>query len=109
MTDTTKTCSRAGCGKKLYQSNTSGLCSSGCLSPEAPPSLRARGVKPARELSAVVTGAVDEQARRKSAKGTALARFKQVCAGLGKDPDEELEAFAQGWLDALLEKLEDAA
>jgi hypothetical protein len=106
MTDTTKTCSRSGCSKTLRASNTTGRCASGCLSLEAPPSLRAKGAG-AAELSARVTRAVDAQVR--PPKGTALSRFKAVCDGLGKDPDEELEAFAQGWLDALRERLEEGA
>lgn len=103
MTDTTKTCSRPGCGKKLRDSNTTGRCASGCLSLEAPPSLRAKG---ATGMGSSVFKAATPRAK---SGASALDRFKQVCAGLGKDPDEELEAFAQGWLDALLEKLEDAA
>lgn len=105
MTDTAKTCSRPGCGKKLYRSNTSGDCSSGCLSPEAPPSLRARATSSSRPAAAKARPV----AAKKSDDGTALERFRVVCSALGRDPDAELEEFAEGWLDALREKLGEAA
>lgn len=94
--DETKLCPH--CGKKLRSDNTRGACSA-CL---------ARGKKadgepaPKRRSS---TAAADTA----QAAGTAVERFRQVASGLGLDPDTQLEAFAQAWLDELRAKVEAAA
>lgn len=102
MSDTdpeAKKFSRPGCGKKLYASNVSGMCSSGCFSEDAPPALRAR--TPRQEKRAARPAP-----KAKSPAGGTLESFRAVCVGLGKDPDEEIEKFCAGWLDALRERLE---
>lgn len=92
------TCSRSGCTKKLRSNNTTGMCGSACLSPDAPPSIRAKVAK-ATEVSEVTPATPTE--------GSALARFRLVAGALGVDADGELEVFAQAWLDGLKAKLEE--
>ena len=94
-----KTCSRAGCGKTLRSTNTQGVCGSGCLSDEAPPSMRAGGSAGGRSKAAKVDAP--------PAAPGALGRFRVVAEALGKDPDALLEAFAESWLGALRERVED--
>lgn len=103
MSDETKTCERPGCGKKLRSSNTKGVCGSGCLSDEAPPSQRAKGAgTPRREGKRAA-------APESAGSSGALERFRQVAAGLGLDPDAQLEAFAETWLAEVRSKVEDGA
>lgn len=90
--DTTKTCSRRGCGKKLRSNNTTGVCGAGCLSEDAPASKRASS--PAKTAK-----------RPKGDHDDVLGKFRAVCIGLDKDPDEEIATFAKSWLDALKERL----
>lgn len=89
-----KTCTRSDCGKTLRDSNTTGMCSSGCRSPEAPASLRAPGVE--------LDGA---PGKRRSASDT-IKRFRIVAFALGKDPDAILEEAAQAWLDVVAKAVE---
>lgn len=96
-------CSRRNCTKTLRSSNTTGMCASGCLSPEAPASLRAKDVeggKPKQQRSTTV--AVDE----KPDVGTALARFRAVHTAMGIDPEPVLEEFCTTWLDGIRQALE---
>lgn len=97
MTTDSKNCARPGCSKKLRANNTTGSCATGCLSPEAPPGKRATG--------ATVRAARGEAPKRVPTQGVALDRFRVVCEALGMDPDEVLTEFAEGWLDALKERL----
>lgn len=92
-----KTCSREGCGKKLRPRNKKGVCSSGCLSPDAPRSLRAKGTGQPGPAQA---------ASLPSSNPQSLVRFRVVAEALGKDPDALLEEFAQGWLDELRGRVE---
>jgi hypothetical protein len=97
--ETIKTCSRPGCDKKLRSNNTTGKCDSNCRSSEAPPTHRA---KARGSMSrATVAKLADEKV------GATLVRFRLVAEALGKDPDVVLEEFAQAWLEALAQKLED--
>ena len=98
-----KHCSRSGCGKKLRSSNTKGTCGSGCLSPEAPAYQRAKSV----EASSEPIKRVKRQAPAESSS-EGLERFRVVATALGKDPDELIAAFAESWLGALRERLEEA-
>lgn len=104
MSDDKKQCSRAGCGKPLRRDNTKGVCSSGCLSAEAPGALRSKDAAP--RASAPAPRAAPAPAARDSL--SALEKFRVVCDALGRDADAELEAFASEWLKALAEKLEEA-
>jgi hypothetical protein len=98
MSNTTTTCSRNGCGKKLRSNNTKGVCGSGCLSPEAPSYMRAGvAVKSPRVSKAPKADAAD-----------VMARFRAVATGLGKSPDVILQDAAQAWLLALEELLDGA-
>lgn len=81
-----RTCGRPGCNKKLRASNTNGVCASGCLSSDAPPSLRAGGSSTSSE-----TGG----------RSDVMRRFKVVATALGKDPNAILEDAAATWLDAV--------
>lgn len=85
MAPTPKTCTRAGCGKKLKSNNTKGECSSGCLSLEAPPAARA----------ANAGGEAED----------VLVRFRRVAKALGKDPnailDDAMRKVAKQWLETL--------
>jgi hypothetical protein len=98
MTDTTRTCSRAGCDKTLRRTNTTGRCATGCRSSEAPAAAQAIGVRGGAARKAVA-------APKESTEGVALERFRAVCAALSIDADQELEVFAQAWLDGLRQKL----
>ena len=102
MTDV-KICSRPDCGKKLRANNTTGSCATGCLSPEAPAGKRAKGSGTSRREGK--RAAAPESA----GSSGALERFRQVATGLGLDPDAQLEAFAQAWLDEVRAKVESAA
>ena len=107
MSDEKQTCSRPGCSKPLRKHNSSGQCSSNCLSPEAPPAKRAKGVE-----GSTVT---PSQSRKPAAKraprsqGDALERFRTVMTALGKDPEEMLAEFAEEALTALRTRLEEGA
>lgn len=92
MADETKTCPH--CGKKLRSDNTKGVCAN-CQS-------RGRTLEGAPTDGPAVEPA--ERKPRKSAE-SALKRFRAVAAGLGEDPDELLETFAEEWLEALRENL----
>jgi hypothetical protein len=105
MSESDKVCSRPGCGKGLQARNRKGVCTSGCLSPEASPSVRARGVGAATdELDVDVRGG-ELSSKAKQRKET-LQRFRVVASALGRDPDELLHAFAEGWLAELRGRLE---
>ncbi|GMV19063.1 MAG: hypothetical protein AMXMBFR56_72870 [Polyangiaceae bacterium] len=99
-----KNCSRPGCGKKLRSNNHTGECGSGCLSPAAPPTKRAKGVSGASSQAKAAT-APKRRKRLADAHEEALESFRAVCIGLGRDPDEEIAKFCTGWLDALRERL----
>jgi hypothetical protein len=119
-----KRCSRTGCGKTLRANNSKGVCSSGCLSADAPPFARAEGVidvpvtrkeKPAEAVKQelpkaayqeppLISGA--EQARelarwqKKPNRAQAtLEKFRQLGETLGFDADELLAEFAQSFID----------
>lgn len=99
MSDTpTKICSRPGCTKKLRPDNRSGMCWSGCLSPEAPPSLRAgSGTRaPARPAPREDASLADDDA---------MKRFRAVAEGLGFSPDALLNEFAETWLSEVKAKV----
>ena len=98
------TCSRSECDKTLRSNNTTGVCATGCHSPEAPPSIRAEAAgavkaKPATSALAVATPATG---------GTALQRMRALCALLERDCDATLEAFAEAWLGEVRQKLDAA-
>lgn len=99
MSTEAKTCSRPGCEKKLRRTNTTGMCATGCHSPEAPPSSRKVGTH---------TGPQRTAPKRAQAKGGALDRFRTVADGLGYSADKLLEEFASSWLAALREKVDEA-
>lgn len=86
------TCSRPGCTKKLRSNNTTGVCATGCLSPDAPGSARAEGVDTSGD-SGSRTGA-----RRPS---TTLKQFRLVTRALGFDGEAILEEAARTWLDTV--------
>ena len=104
--ETIKTCSRPGCEKKLRSDNSSGKCASNCLSSEAPPAHRAKG---AGSRVTIVDDATPPRAKapKRTENGASLTRFRLVADALGKDADAILEEFAQAWLEALAQKLED--
>jgi hypothetical protein len=104
VSDDKKQCSRPGCGKPLRRDNLKGVCSSGCLSPEAPGALRAKDATP--RAPAPSPRAAPASAPRDGL--SALEKFRVVCDALGRDADGELEEFASEWLKALAEKLEEA-
>lgn len=99
MSDDKKRCSRAGCGKTLRANNTTGSCATGCRSEDAPPAKRAKASGGAGQAQA-------SKAQEAVSCAGALARFRVVAEALGKTPDDILEDFAQGWLDALRERLD---
>lgn len=68
-----------------------------------PPSQRAKGAgTPRRERKRAA-------APESAGSSGALERFRQVAAGLGLDPDAQLEAFAETWLAEVRSKVEDGA
>ena len=85
-----KTCSRPGCDKTLKPNNQKGMYSSGCLSPEAPISLRA----------AVTDAPGGEE--------DVLVRFRRVCKALGKDPNQILDGAMRKVAEQWLQAIEDA-
>lgn len=94
-------CSRSSCTKKLRSNNTTGRCATGCLSPDAPPAARAKGVgaaAPKREAAKEVTAVASH--------GETIELFRSVTQAVGRDPDEMIAEFAQAWLDGLREKLQ---
>lgn len=84
-----KTCSRPGCGKQLRERNQSGLCTSGCRSPEAPSYVREGG------------GSTEA-----TASDDVMKRFRVVAKALGKDPDAILRDAAEEWLAAVAKAVE---
>lgn len=90
-TETQRSCGRPGCNKKLRTSNTSGVCWSGCLSPDAPASIRA-------DSSSSASGSAP--------RSDVMRRFKVVATALGKDPNAILEEAAKEWLSALEKAVE---
>lgn len=95
-------CSRSGCTKQLRKDNSKGLCSSSCLSPDAPPMVRAKGGKAPVAPVDDSTLTHDEDGE----PGPALKKFREVAAVVGLDADKVLEEFAQSWLAGLREKLQ---
>ncbi|MDP2270934.1 MAG: hypothetical protein Q8K32_09405 [Archangium sp.] len=91
-------CTRRGCTKNLRKDNAKGVCSSNCLSPEAPLAVRAHDVE---ESTAAAPAQKDE-----GEPGSAMKKFREVAEVVGLDADKVLEEFAQSWLDGLREKLE---
>ena len=89
------TCTRPGCGKTLRSNNTKGVCGSGCLSPDAPASHRTTSAKRA---SPKVSARVPDFG--------ALDRFRTVAEALGKNPEAILSEFAEGWLQALRDQVD---
>lgn len=85
---TTKTCTREGCGKTLRANNQTGMCATGCRSPDAPASQRT-----------VAPPAGEEDV---------LVRFRRVAKALGKDPDAILDDANRKVAAAWLKTLEDA-
>lgn len=100
-----KHCTRPGCGKKLRSSNTKGTCGSGCLSSEAPAYQRAKDVEGG---TAPVVRARPKKREVEAPSPEGLERFRVVATALGKDPDALIAAFAESWLEALRERLEEA-
>jgi hypothetical protein len=100
MSTDAKTCSRPGCEKKLRSTNTTGVCATGCRSPEAPPSSRKVGTHAGTRAGSTT---------RPKAKAGAMECFRSVAEGLGYSADELLEEFASTWLAALREKVDEAA
>lgn len=94
-----KTCSRPGCGKQLRERNQSGLCTSGCRSPEAPSYVREGGGS---------TEATASEARPRKVGGgdDVMKRFRVVAKALGKDPDAILRDAAEEWLAAVAKAVE---
>lgn len=120
-----KTCTRDGCGKKLRSNNTKGICSSGCLSSDAPPTHRAAGVidiavmrKPGVELEPAKVELRAEKKQKRSAKAAreeqdheeTLRRFRLLAEALGVDADQVLATFAESWISKARDAItEDAA
>lgn len=91
MTDV-KTCSRPGCDKKLRSDNSTGLCSTNCRSPEAPPAMRAKEAK-----------AAPERAPKAKADSEALERFRVSLGRLVVDLDTRMRnRAARAWVEAAL-------
>lgn len=86
-------CLRAGCGRKLRSNNKRGVCGVGCLSYEAPPSVR---VKLVTQPEFQVPNNLDAKSKKKI-----MADFRIVAEALGKDPDALLLDAAQHWLAAV--------
>lgn len=99
------TCSRSGCTKYLRASNTKGVCASGCLSPEAPASLRAKGITVKASAPVESLEAGHDIRYVETQQSTPVDRFRTVAHALGLDPDTILNEFAQAWLDGLKAKL----
>lgn len=95
------TCSRRGCTKNLRKDNAKGVCSSSCLSPDAPPGMQAQGVSPG-ELAQRAAVAVEVQATEQGA----AARFRAVHDAMGMDPEKTLEEFYSSWLEGIRQALE---
>lgn len=89
-------CSRPGCTKQLRSNNTSGVCGSGCRSPEAPPSQR----DPALD-----DDVLDDKPKKRRASDT-MKNFRAVASALGKDPDAILEEAAEEWLAVVRKAVE---
>ena len=90
------TCSRPGCTKTLRKNNTTGMCGSGCLSPEAPPAKRAKdtgGLYPRPKAAKAAPGLSD------------LEKFRLLNELIGLRPDEVLNEFAHEWLELLKTKM----
>lgn len=97
-------CSRTGCDKKLRSNNKTGECGSGCLSPDAPPAKRAKGVStttPASSTSSAPPSTPEP--------GANMARFRQVASAVGADADAVLEEFCGEWLKGVRAALDEAA
>lgn len=101
-----KVCSRTGCGKKLRSDNSTGECGSNCLSPEAPPAKRAKGVEGSTATPSSSRKPAAKRVPRK--QDDALERFRTVMTALGKDPEAMLAEFADEALGALRSALEEA-
>lgn len=104
------TCSRPGCTKSLKSNNVKGMCSSGCLSPDAPASVRAKSSPPTNPFSLeagfTYTASSKSPAAELRAAAGPVARFRMVAEALGLDPEAILNEFAQAWLDELKAKVE---
>lgn len=92
MDSDTKTCSRPGCEKKLRRTNTHGVCRTGCHSPDAPEAARVVGKAKPTKSSAPSTDA--------------LKNFRVVATALGLDPEALLAEFAESWLKALRDQVD---
>lgn len=93
------TCSRSGCTKKLRIDNSKGCCSSGCLSADAPPAGRAKGVV---AIAAKPKVKPDEVT---AAQGAAV-KFRAVHDAMGMDPEKTLEEFYSSWLEGIRQALD---
>lgn len=97
------TCTRSDCGKKLYSGNSKGMCTSGCFSPDAPPSVRAKDVEGRGLGNAPRSKVADEVAATVPA---AAVRFRAVHDAMGMDPEKTLEEFYTSWLEGIRQALE---
>lgn len=95
-------CKRSGCTKTLRVDNAKGVCSSNCLSSDAPPAARAKGV--AIAVTPKAPPAPDEGAALTA--GGPAARFRSVHDAMGMDPEKTLEEFYTSWLEGIRQALE---
>lgn len=95
------TCSRSGCTKILRRDNSTGMCSSNCQSPEAPPSQRARNSRAAASKKADDILDYTPGTKKPAADSSELReKFATVAAALGFDPEQLLDEARQEWLNA---------
>lgn len=92
------TCSRTGCTKELRSNNKTGVCGSGCLSPEAPPAKRAAGVSGASSPKPKAAPK-PRPSPPSPASDDVMTRFHTVTAALDMDGHAILREAAQAWLD----------
>lgn len=99
-------CGRSGCGKFLRKDNTKGVCSTGCLSEEAPRHARHGGTKGFhRSTNSTNEAPAPVAATAPRGERSALEKFRIVCDALGRDAEAELEHLAAQWLRGLAEKV----
>lgn len=101
------TCSRRGCGKTLRSDNSTGKCSSNCLSADAPPSHRAKSVQPAKKSDDILDYTPGSPSNAPKAEKPKLdvdaveAKFIAVTKALNLDAEVILAEAMQGWMDGL--------
>lgn len=91
-------CTRNGCSRQLRVDNKKGVCSYNCESPDAPAAARAVNVKASTSTSAKKIDAPAEEVAVDHA--AVLAKFRTVAEALGFDPEEQLAAAAENWMQA---------